>query len=77
VAVQYLLSNNVGIVACFDFEGAVVGPKIYRVGDTSDTTLIHLRNISICCKLLRLHQITISAASVPAIENSRSAYFFQ
>lgn len=28
-AYSYLLSNYVGVVAGFDFEGAVIGPKIY------------------------------------------------
>jgi hypothetical protein len=77
VAVLYLLSNDIGIVACFDFEGAVAGPEIDRVCDASNTTLVDLSRISTCGTVLLLHHITISAASVPAIENSSSAYFFQ
>lgn len=58
-------------------EAAVVGPEIDRRADTSDTALIYL----LCISIWRIRQLwvplTSSAASGPAIENSRSAYFFQ
>jgi hypothetical protein len=38
----HLLSNDIGIVICFDFEGAVAGPEIDRVGDASHATLVDL-----------------------------------
>lgn len=41
-AYQYLLSDHVGIVAGFDFEGAVVGPEVNRVRDTRNTSLVDL-----------------------------------
>jgi hypothetical protein len=41
-ALLYLLSNDVGIVGGFSFEGAVVGPEIDRGGDARDTTLVDL-----------------------------------
>ena len=44
----YLLSNYIGIVACFDFEGAVASPEIDRVCDASNTTLVDLSRISAC-----------------------------
>ena len=54
MAVLYLLSNDIGIVACFDFEGAVAGPEIDRVCDASNTTLVDLSSISTCGTLLLL-----------------------
>lgn len=72
----YLLSYYLGIVTCFGLEGTVIGPEVYRVGDAGDTSFIHLKP-SARLLIRFMHEHTISAASVPAIENSRSAYFFQ
>lgn len=42
----YLLSDDVGIMTCLDFEGAIVRPEIYGVGNTSNATFIDLIFIS-------------------------------
>lgn len=36
------LSDDVLIVVCLDLEGTVVGPKIDRVADTSNSTFVDL-----------------------------------
>lgn len=75
----YLLSDHVGVVTSLDFEGAVVCPEVDRVGDTSNTPFIdlHLMLATWAAPINLREPLTNSAASVPAIENSRSAYFFQ
>jgi len=74
----YLLSDHVGIMASLYFEGAVVGPQIDWGCDASDTSFVDLRSVSdINSQWWSSWVLTISAASVPAIENSKSAYFFQ
>lgn len=65
-------------MASLDLEGAVISPQVHRCGDTGNSTLKDLRlyQPNENCGM-RSRSLTISAASVPAIENSRSAYFFQ
>lgn len=41
-AYQYLLSDHVGIMAGFDFEGAVVGPQVNGIRNTGNTSLVDL-----------------------------------
>jgi hypothetical protein len=73
-----LLSDDVGIMGRIHLEGAVVCPQVDRSCDARNTALVDL-----CQPLASLSQRsysvkrTISAVSVPPIENSRSAYFFQ
>ena len=73
---EYLLANDIGVVARLDFEGAVIRPEIDGICDACNSAFIDLTDVSSCDPFLSRHY-TISAASVPAIENSRSAYFFQ
>ena len=42
----YLLSDDVGIMAGLDFEGAVIRPQIDRIGDAGNTSFIDLKAIS-------------------------------
>lgn len=72
-----LLSDDIRIVACLDLEGAIVGP--YVDGDTNagDTSFVDLLRSAIVPSIASMYPLTISAASVPPIANSRSAYFFQ
>lgn len=77
---MYLLSNDIVVMIRLDLESAVVGPEIYRGGDAGDASLIDLENYGsadVTLKTWTGFPPTISAASVPATENSRSAYFFQ
>ena len=39
---RYLLSDHLRIMAGFDFERAVVGPQVDRVGDARNAPLVHL-----------------------------------
>jgi len=73
-----LLSDHVRIVIRLHLEGAVVGPEVDGGTDAGDTALIDLggRQLHLLQYALVL-PLTISAASVPPIENSRSAYLFQ
>lgn len=61
----------------FDFEGTVLRPEVNGRADASDTAFIDLKIVNnsdcVCNGIVR----TSSAASVPAMANSRSAYFFQ
>jgi len=71
----YLLSDHVGIMARFHLERAIVCPQVDGGSDTGNTAFKYL-TMSACSQFFALEH-TISAASVPAIENSKSAYFFQ
>lgn len=44
---RYLLSNQVRVVTSLDLEGAVVCPKIYRIGDAGDAPFIDLSSFSV------------------------------
>jgi len=78
VSRSYSLSDDVAIVACVDLEAAVVGPEVDRNSDTGYAALVYLSRISVSTGEANMSpRLTISAASVPAIANSRSAYFFQ
>ena len=72
-----LLSDHVGFVVCLDLEAAVVGPEVNGNADASDAALVDLPRVSSRLVYSRLVLLTISAASVPAIANSKSAYLFQ
>lgn len=72
----YLLSYDVGIVTGLNFEGAVVRPEVNGIGNARNAAFVDLLFISFVAMGAQYRR-TISAASVPAIENSRSAYFFQ
>ena len=73
-----LLSDHVLIVVSLNLEGAVIGPKINRCADAGNTALVDLSTRQFSVVTLVTHgTLTISAASVPAMANSRSAYFFQ
>jgi hypothetical protein len=74
---RYLLSDHVGFVVCLDLEAAVVGPEVNGNADASDAALVDLPRVSPRSVYSRLVVLTISAASVPAIANSKSAYLFQ
>jgi hypothetical protein len=39
--IRYLLSDDVDIMGCLDLEVAVIGPEIYRVWNTGDTSLVN------------------------------------
>ena len=69
------LSNYVRLMARLHFERAEVFPQVNRIGDARHTALVNLRPSA--RDHVGSNYPTISAASVPAIENSRSAYFFQ
>lgn len=62
-----------------DFEAAVLGPEVDGNADASDAALVDLRvvlaHMPLCACLWIV--LTISAASVPAMANSMSAYLFQ
>jgi hypothetical protein len=73
----YLLSDHVGFVVRLDFEAAVVGPEVDGNADASDTALVDLPRVSPIFVYTGDLVLTISAASVPAIANSKSAYLFQ
>jgi hypothetical protein len=75
----YLLSDHVGFVVRLDFEAAVVGPEVDGNADASDTALVDLPRVSPIFGFVYTGDLvlTISAASVPAIANSKSAYLFQ
>lgn len=45
-----LLSDHIGIVACLDLEGAVVGPDIDGHANASNATLVDLNHISACSR---------------------------
>jgi hypothetical protein len=72
-----LLSDHLGFVVCLDLEAAVVGPEVNGNADASDAALVDLPRVSSRLVYSRLVLLTISAASVPAIANSKSAYLFQ
>lgn len=74
----YLLSNDIRVMIRLDFECAVVCPQVDRGRDACDAAFVDLMFISRLYTFAdKTNKLTISAASVPAIENSRSAYFFQ
>jgi len=73
----YLLSDHVGFVVRLDFEAAVVGPEVDGDADASDAALVDLPRVSPIFVYTGDVVLTISAASVPAIANSKSAYLFQ
>lgn len=50
-----LLSDDIRIMARFDFEAAVVGPQVNRYADASDTALIDLRCVSAILLALSLY----------------------
>jgi hypothetical protein len=72
-----LLSDHVGFVVRLDLEAAVVGPEVDGNANASDTALVDLARVSSCFVYSRHVVLTISAASVPAMANSKSAYLFQ
>lgn len=72
-----LLSDHVGFVVRLDLEAAVVGPEVDGNANASDTALVDLPHVSSGFVNSRHVVLTISAASVPAIANSKSAYLFQ
>jgi len=74
---RYLLSNHLGFVVRLDLEAAVVGPEVNGNADASDAALVDLPRVSAWIVYSRYVVLTISAASVPAIANSKSAYLFQ
>lgn len=78
---QYLLSDNLRVVCCLHFEGAIVGPQVDGVGYAGHTSFINLSHVQLAshARILsrEFHHHTISADSGPAILNSISAYFFQ
>jgi len=73
----HLLSDHVGFVIRLDLEAAVVGPEINGDADASDAALVNLPRVSAVFVYSKRVVLTISAASVPAIANSKSAYLFQ
>jgi hypothetical protein len=73
----YLLSDHVGFVVGLDLEATVVGPEVNGNADASDAALIDLPSVSAVFVYSGHVVRTISAASVPAIANSKSAYLFQ
>ena len=84
---QDLLSDEVWVVGCLHFEGAILSPQVDRIGDASDASFVDLgAPLAIHPAGLRMSghsgkggggRRTISADSGPAILNSMSAYFFQ
>lgn len=44
---RYLLSNQVRVVTSLDLEGAVVRPKIYRIGNAGDAPFVDLSSFSV------------------------------
>jgi hypothetical protein len=77
-----LLSDHIVIVAGLDLESAVEGPQVDGDGDARDGAFVYLDEIrvsttSVSVVFCLVSTRTISAASVPAMANSRSAYFFQ
>jgi hypothetical protein len=73
----YLLSDHVWLVVRLNLEAAVVGPEVNGNANASDAALIDLSCVSAVFLYSKHLVLTISAASVPAIANSRSAYLFQ
>lgn len=69
------LSYHVRLVAGLHLEPTEVFPQVDGVCDACNTALVNLRSSAEGHADSQCH--TISAASVPAIENSKSAYFFQ
>jgi len=73
-----LLSGHIGVVICLDLELTILGPEVDRGADASNTALVDLASCQLrlyCTMRPQLH--TISAASVPPMENSMSAYLIQ
>ena len=74
----YSLSDDVGIMAGIDLEAAVIRPQVDGDGNACYTSFVDLVKYQHGSMIHGItNALTISAASVPAMENSRSAYFFQ
>jgi hypothetical protein len=73
----YLLSDNLWFMVRFRFKRTVIRPKVNTVGNARDSSFVNLPCVSLSRRKIVGVVGTISAASVPAMENSRSAYFFQ
>ena len=74
-----LLSYHINVMRRVDLESTVVEPEIHGDADAGNAALVDLPSVSVTLIPFSFPRVrlTISAASVPATTNSRSAYFFQ